>query len=1401
MKNKTLTVLIVIGCMLIAMLPSLHVSAGVNLGDNLLVNGDFSLGDVCYEDEYTTKSIPGWSVQNQKDTLCIREDDINGRYCETTVNGSYRNIVQDVALEAGVTYVLEGDFCDAEAGAVRYARIDANNNGLKLNFDEGAVWDGKTWNHLRQTFVLADGCSSLGFYTATVNNGNNTEPHQLKMKNLKVQKLTEPSPDPEPYISGCDTIVANGDTYIYTLENGSADSWKFTKEANFPDDKVDLTMDLVNGTLSAELKEGAVNEDIQNYKITVEALNSNQTIASKTIKFALADDLTSKFNLVKETQTAWDSHFGTEIIDFSEGTITVSNRTSLACTADQVVTVQRGVTYLVSAEIEADEAADGNQFILTNTRLDAEDELGDLGVTPVTGKQGDTALKGEFIVPGSGEYQILLGIEEIGSVPTETVKIKNVKLYPAPAITSVSFIHTVFSLANSDMTFDLSGCVKIVDAAGTEQSVEEVVWSFDGTPPAGVSISGNLLYVSADVPAGDIGMKAVINANGIQLTGSGIITLEAYIDDDQKLAEAVEALNIFLLTNENPDVITKNLTLPSTVGRHGAVVEWTSTDSNVISDDGVVTAKDTEMPVSMTATIIVNDKRATKTFQFTVAAISELIHNADYEEMGGEDGQWQWFTAPAEYTKKTDGEMGWDYYEIKGRPSQASRILYNYTPKSSGTYILKGYIRSDEDTSALNLMWMYKNTSDMDDQLHDAVPAKSTAGQWTEIVTSVTLTEGIPIRIGFIEAYTQNEATVKDVDLGPISMMPVSAPAAVNINGYASLRVPLEHELLVPFSATVVNASGEDMNESTVTWSLYTEDGRKTTSEEPVYIDSEGELHLKPEAEAGSAYKLFSKAVNGNYSTSSDAYDITIANYLDENALLDDFIANHLQFHHLTEYDKLEQDFDWDTESTVKNNMTMLPLIYRGKVGEEGYTIHIQWQSSNSDVVNIVDNGDDTATAVVTPPIAHDTDVTLTATLVSGFAKKLQRIALRVPKYDNYVKNGGFEYSQQAAVWPDVTLAAGEGVNHKTSLNADKASTAGYAAEFTQEIDRLQAGKYYYLDAALKGMGKASVEFAGVKKEVSINTGGWAHVATWVAFDGKTGTALKISGDSGALYADDILIRDITDELNRANAAVNAAVSSKTSAAKNEALIAVEALGAVTSTTYFDKYLELYDKINKVTVVEKEPGGSNGGGGNFIREITVVDGDEPTNSDVTQNDGFTDIHSHWAQNDIIFLKELGIINGYADGSFQPDLTVSRAEFAAMVARAAGWDSEEYRNEYSDVANHDWYASDVAVMRSRGVMTGSDGAFRPGDMITREEAAVTIVRACSAVGGFDTVQNGEKVFEDDNEISNWAVESVKAAYMAGLVKGVDDMRFAPKTEMTRAETAAIIRRMYEMWHNN
>lgn len=63
------------------------------------------------------------------------------------------------------------------------------------------------------------------------------------------------------------------------------------------------------------------------------------------------------------------------------------------------------------------------------------------------------------------------------------------------------------------------------------------------------------------------------------------------------------------------------------------------------------------------------------------------------------------------------------------------------------------------------------------------------------------------------------------------------------------------------------------------------------------------------------------------------------------------------------------------------------------------------------------------------------------------------------------------------------------------------------------------------------------------------------------------------------------------------------------------------------------------------------------------------------------------------------------------------------------------------------------------------MSGSDGSFRPNDLITREEAVVTIVRACSVLGASVAAEDSEIAFADADEISAWAVSSIQTAYAA------------------------------------
>lgn len=111
----------------------------------------------------------------------------------------------------------------------------------------------------------------------------------------------------------------------------------------------------------------------------------------------------------------------------------------------------------------------------------------------------------------------------------------------------------------------------------------------------------------------------------------------------------------------------------------------------------------------------------------------------------------------------------------------------------------------------------------------------------------------------------------------------------------------------------------------------------------------------------------------------------------------------------------------------------------------------------------------------------------------------------------------------------------------------------------------------------------------------------------------------------------------------------------------------------------------------------------------------------------TTND-FTDVNEgDWFNNAVSTCANAGIVDGYADGTFLPNKAVTRAEFAAIVARFLG---DEYTGEgiedFSDTADH-WAAEEIRRCVEAGWVTTEEDAFRPEDLITRAEVMIIINR--------------------------------------------------------------------------
>ena len=177
---------------------------------------------------------------------------------------------------------------------------------------------------------------------------------------------------------------------------------------------------------------------------------------------------------------------------------------------------------------------------------------------------------------------------------------------------------------------------------------------------------------------------------------------------------------------------------------------------------------------------------------------------------------------------------------------------------------------------------------------------------------------------------------------------------------------------------------------------------------------------------------------------------------------------------------------------------------------------------------------------------------------------------------------------------------------------------------------------------------------------------------------------------------------------------------------------------------------------------------------------------------------FADIVGHKDKTAIETLASRGIINGKTENSFEPESTMTRAEFATIIARGLGL-PQKSSNVFKDVTKNDWFYNYVGTAYSYGIIKGvSENEFNPNGTITREEAAVMVTRAAKLCG-MDTEMDALSIrdvlaqFFDYVKASSWAQSSLAFCYNEKIL---DDsvMDIKPKEAVTRAEIAYMLYNM-------
>jgi len=169
---------------------------------------------------------------------------------------------------------------------------------------------------------------------------------------------------------------------------------------------------------------------------------------------------------------------------------------------------------------------------------------------------------------------------------------------------------------------------------------------------------------------------------------------------------------------------------------------------------------------------------------------------------------------------------------------------------------------------------------------------------------------------------------------------------------------------------------------------------------------------------------------------------------------------------------------------------------------------------------------------------------------------------------------------------------------------------------------------------------------------------------------------------------------------------------------------------------------------------------------------------------------------NWAMTAVNSLNARGIIRGVGNNIFEPNRSVTRAEFTKMIISMFNVYDPKASAKFTDVNGADWFNSYVGTAQALGVTNGyEDGSFRPNDTISREEMSTMLYRAAEVLSVKIEAQTAASDFADDWNIQGYAKIPVYKMRAAGILNGVGNNEFDPKSDCSRAQAAVAINNMF------
>ena len=183
---------------------------------------------------------------------------------------------------------------------------------------------------------------------------------------------------------------------------------------------------------------------------------------------------------------------------------------------------------------------------------------------------------------------------------------------------------------------------------------------------------------------------------------------------------------------------------------------------------------------------------------------------------------------------------------------------------------------------------------------------------------------------------------------------------------------------------------------------------------------------------------------------------------------------------------------------------------------------------------------------------------------------------------------------------------------------------------------------------------------------------------------------------------------------------------------------------------------------------------------------------------------YTDMdENHWAYQSIKFLTEVGVVVGYPDGTYKPDIPVTRAEFASMAIKALGQESTQVAQEihFDDITPDFWAYNIIQKAVYFDLIPDSKGAsYRPFDSVTRAEAINIAVNALTTnqISQEKAEDIVSKAYDDYTQMPAWYLMAAAKAHVLDLVVVMPghEGKMEANRPANRAEVAMILYKMMQ-----